>query len=715
MKNSQKKGLCLLLALVLVLGLLSGLRLPAAAAGVAINSSNFPDEHFRAYIKRFDADSDGILIDSERTTTGMDCSSRSIASLKGIEFFTGLKRLDCANNQLSTLDFSSNPALEELLCYKNELTSLNVSKNPKLTILLCQNNKLKTLDVSANPLLTRLDCSTNQLRALDTGKNPALVELSFYTNALKSVDVSKNPKLTKLFCTHNYLTALDISKNTKLQLLYCAANQLTELDVSKQKELTQLNCYENKLTELDVSRCTKLKMIQCYSNYLTELRLGSNSELVDLYAHYNSLETLDISGTPEIRRIVEEGCPVDNGQSYRKYALDHNYVTVDQELEFQTVKSYPLKIRGVQVTDDNRADVLGDGAFVFDGARMLTVKGSCKADRIVIDNLGVKDLRIRVLGEASLETYAPSCIRITADTRITGPGKLKLKSTHSSGTGVFVCTNGVKLSVAEAELYIAARNGIAGPDVSGNRAKLLLDHALLSVTNALNGAFYDFGGGITLHDCKISLPAQGSISADGSFLAEQDGSPATMVVINAKARNNPFTDLPSGKYYHTPAVWAYNHEPQITSGATSTTFGPGKECKREQVMTFLWKAAGAPEPETDSCPFTDVPRSKYYYKPILWAVENGITGGVSSTKFGVGKACTRAQVVTFLWKFAGAPEPIRTDCPFTDVSKTKYYYKPVLWALENGITSGTSSTAFGVSKTCTRGQVVTFLYKLMVG
>ena len=97
-------------------------------------------------------------------------------------------------------------------------------------------------------------------------------------------------------------------------------------------------------------------------------------------------------------------------------------------------------------------------------------------------------------------------------------------------------------------------------------------------------------------------------------------------------------------------------------------------------MTFLWKAAGAPEPETTSCPFTDVPKTKYYYKPILWAVENGITGGVSSTKFGVGKACTREQIVTFLWKFAGAPEPLSDSCPFSDVPKTKYFYKPVLWA-----------------------------------
>jgi hypothetical protein len=112
-------------------------------------------------------------------------------------------------------------------------------------------------------------------------------------------------------------------------------------------------------------------------------------------------------------------------------------------------------------------------------------------------------------------------------------------------------------------------------------------------------------------------------------------------------------------------------------------------------------------------PFKDVKESAFYYKAMLWAVEQGITTGTSATTFGPNKDCTRGQVVTFLWRAAGQPEPKSTSCPFTDVKATASYYKAVLWAVENGVTSGTSATTFSPGKICTRGQVVTFLYNAL--
>jgi len=176
---------------------------------------------------------------------------------------------------------------------------------------------------------------------------------------------------------------------------------------------------------------------------------------------------------------------------------------------------------------------------------------------------------------------------------------------------------------------------------------------------------------------------------------------------------NIFTDVKEGKYYYEPVLWAYYHDPQITGGISDTEFGPSKTCTREQIVTFLWKAMGAPEPKTTVNPFEDVKSTKYFYKAVLWAVESGITGGVDATHFGVGKPCTREQAMTFLWKACGSPEPASTDNPFVDVKSTKYFYKPVLWAVENGITGGADATHFGVGKPCTRGQIVTFLYKAM--
>lgn len=170
-----------------------------------------------------------------------------------------------------------------------------------------------------------------------------------------------------------------------------------------------------------------------------------------------------------------------------------------------------------------------------------------------------------------------------------------------------------------------------------------------------------------------------------------------------------WSDVSEGAYYYDPVMWAVDNG--ITGGTGDGVFSPKKVCTREQVVTFLWKAAGSPEPNGTVSPFTDVTPNKYYFKPVLWAVENKITSGATETSFGVKKSCTREQVVSFLWKAAGSPQPESMASPFTDVVPGKYYFKPVLWANENGVTGGVGDGLFGVGRTCTRAQVVTFLYK----
>ena len=172
-----------------------------------------------------------------------------------------------------------------------------------------------------------------------------------------------------------------------------------------------------------------------------------------------------------------------------------------------------------------------------------------------------------------------------------------------------------------------------------------------------------------------------------------------------------FSDVPAGKWYEIPVAWAYGNG--ITSGTGNGNFSPNQACTREQIVTFLWKAYGSPEAAGEELPFTDVVAGKYYEDAVRWAYHHDpqITGGMNGTTFGVGKPCTRAQVVTFLYAAAGKPEPKTAENPFTDVKETDYFYKAVLWAVENGITSGTTPTTFSPKQTCTRAQVVTFLYQ----
>ena len=171
-----------------------------------------------------------------------------------------------------------------------------------------------------------------------------------------------------------------------------------------------------------------------------------------------------------------------------------------------------------------------------------------------------------------------------------------------------------------------------------------------------------------------------------------------------------FTDMPArDNYAHNPIDWAYFGG--ITAGTSDTTFSPNKGCTRAQVVTFLWRAAGEPAPQQTDNPFTDVKAGQYYYDAVLWAVENGISLGTSSTTFSPDKTCTRAQIVTFLWRFEACPEAVNTVNPFRDVTGADYFYSAVLWAAETGVTTGTSDYEFSPAKTCTRAQVVTFLYR----
>ncbi len=173
--------------------------------------------------------------------------------------------------------------------------------------------------------------------------------------------------------------------------------------------------------------------------------------------------------------------------------------------------------------------------------------------------------------------------------------------------------------------------------------------------------------------------------------------------------DNPFTDVNENDYFGIPVLWALKMN--ITNGTSATTFGPEKTCTRGQVVTFLWRAYGCPEPMTTENPFSDISPNAYYYKAVLWAVENGITQGTGKGKFSPDKGCTRGQVATFLWRAQDEPTPENTDNPFSDVAEGDYYYTAVLWAVEKGITQGTGKGKFSPDNSCTRGQIVTFLYR----
>lgn len=208
---------------------------------------------------------------------------------------------------------------------------------------------------------------------------------------------------------------------------------------------------------------------------------------------------------------------------------------------------------------------------------------------------------------------------------------------------------------------------------------------------------------------NVRLYAVDSLTQDGNNYASAAEIRLTVPSEEPVVPTNPFTDVFENDYYYTPTLWAVAKE--ITDGTSDTTFSPNQNCTRGHVVTFLWRANGCPEPSSATCDFTDIHENDYYYKAVLWAKEQGITDGTSDTKFSPNAECTRGQIVTFLWREADEPEAAAVVSGFTDVPVNAYYEKAVLWAVERGITEGTAPGVFSPDMICTRGQTVTFIYR----
>ncbi len=205
---------------------------------------------------------------------------------------------------------------------------------------------------------------------------------------------------------------------------------------------------------------------------------------------------------------------------------------------------------------------------------------------------------------------------------------------------------------------------------------------------------------------RLTEPEEGFHGGTARYRCQRCGEEKTAQLCAAEV----FTDMPALEHWaHDPIDWAYFSG--VSAGKTPNSFAPKAVITRAEAVTLLWTLAGRPEPAAAENPFEDVREDKYYYMPVLWAVERGITAGKTDTSFAPKAQCSRGEIVTFLWNAAGRPEPGLTELPFEDVSENKYYYDSVRWAVEHSITGGTDANRFSPKALCTRAQVTAFLYK----
>lgn len=660
----KKKLLSILLCLVMVVG---SLPTAAFAAGyVEINETNFPDAKFRSFVKEnLDKNNDGILDAGEIAAVKMiEANNMGIKSLEGVGFFTALETLKCWDNELTGLDLSKNTALKDLQCSNSKLQSLDLSQNPNLTKLYCGENPLTTLDLSKNAKLKVLDCSgfanrRTKLTELDLSQNTALESLDCSINELKQLNVSGCTALKMLSCSSNQLTALDVSKNPELEILSCRKNGFTSLDLDANKKIGEKILYlENQFYHKGV------------------LNAGETFDMKTLPGSFDPSRTKNwIGGTVDAAGILTVDADATE--------VTYDYQTKSGNTATNYLMSCKLNVKGGTTPVAKYAiSVTGGIANLAKAAEGSVVTLTADAPAA-----NMHFARWEVDSGSEAVTFANATNSTT--TFPMPAGEVKVKAVFEADEIM------VPIQYDVSVLNDGNGKAFASP------AKAAADTAI--TLTATPNAGYHFKawrvilGGVTITDNKFTMPAE-DVEVQAVF--EKD----------APISKHPFLDVPAGAYYEDAVVWAVGKG--ITSGTNATTFDPNGTCTRAQAVTFLWRAAGSPTPKTKLMPFPDVPVGSYYWNAVLWAIEQGITEGTSYLTFSPNDSCTRAQIVTFLWRAKGNPA-VSGNAPFTDVAPDAYYAAAVTWAEKNGITGGIGNGLFGSNNTCTRAQIVTFLYRAM--
>lgn len=319
-----------------------------AATNIKIDSTNFPDANFLAVVKTYDTSKNGYLDATEIShVINIVCEGKGIKNIKGVEHFTALQGLWCANNSISSMNLKNNKDLHGVWCSGNPLTSLDFSGNPELEWVYCFDCKMTSLDFSHNPYLSYLECNTNpNLSKLVFAENSILEHLMCGSCALHTLDLSEHPRLTHLDAFRNKMTSINISKNTKLkrlniwdnpdlgnvsvshlpelQFFSCANNGVTEVDVTHNPQLQKLVVSYNKLDKLDLSKNPRLAYLDCGSCQLPELDISHNPQLYFLQAFINDFSSINIGNNTRLLKTYKSG-KKENWPNVRGYSYTLNY------------------------------------------------------------------------------------------------------------------------------------------------------------------------------------------------------------------------------------------------------------------------------------------------------------------------------------------------------------------------------------------------------
>ncbi|MGN0637304.1 MAG: DUF4214 domain-containing protein [Huintestinicola sp.] len=562
---------------------------------VSINSTNFPDAVFRAYIsEKLDWNQDNILSEEEiNGATGISIYDSNLSSIKGIEHFTKLVHLSLDGNMLTSVDLSKNTALEELDLSSNQLTSLDVTNNTALRWLTCNDNKLTSLNVSKNTDLTYFRCGNNQLTSLDVSKNTALTTLYCGGNKLTSLDLSKNTVLTDLSCDYGNLTTLDLSYNTALENVSCFGNKLTSLNVRNCTYLISLSCDQNQLTSLDVTNNTALEWLYCYENQLTSLNVSNNTALIGLYCGGNKLTSLDVTNNPALDGLECNANKLTSLNVSKNTALtlldcDGNQITsldVSKNTSLQRLYCNGNQLTSLNVSNNTaltRLDCGGNKLTSIDVSKNTALMSlGCQFNQIgkldVSKNTGLTELNC---GNNNLTTLDVSKNTALEELTCSGNPLTSLDvSKNTSLTGLYCFGGAYEISAVSGRYTLSSLPAGFDPAKASNWKGATYDSSLKSLKNFTNQyVYYDYncGNGFT-GTFTLYVKNYGEIDPVSDFVER--------LYVNLLGRASD----PKGKANHVNSIRSGKSACDVAKNFVLSTELANKKLSNKEFVTRMYK------------------------------------------------------------------------------------------------------------------------------
>ena len=707
-----------------------------------------------------------VVLDKCKNLAYIHCYRSNISSLT-LTQCKMLRAIHCYNTPLTSLDLSNLKNIYEIYCYDCNLNTLNVSGCTGLEKLLCNNNQLASLDVSGASNLSELDCKINDLKSIKLNKK---IETLFLDNNadLKSVDLTGCSRLRVLVTVGTGITNINISSCPKLEAAYSkgpinpegneystvvnaeeyriscnlgtniitkndptdkvvdinetnfpdqflrqrlstydldgdgALNALelrsiTKLDLNyNYKDLTGIG-YLTYLEELYISNCENLKevdlsknvnlenLICFYNPDLSKLALPDSGRIISVQCNDNALKSLDLSKCTGLEALECSNNPISK--------LD-----VSKNINLETLI---CRSNNLTVLDISNNEKLAYLACFGNNIENLDISDNPKLVTAIMNGEKQTELSQGIEFLSYMDMDNECGIFIDAKTVVV--------SSKPTATPTATPTPAATATPASAPVTTAV-------PTKADPVSLTLNKKTAKVTC---GKTLTLKATLTGSSDKITWKSSNTkiatVDASGKIKAKMAGE----VTITATAAGKTakcvvtvlYKDVTNTKdFWYAPTNYL-TAKGVVKGYDKQTKFKPANDCTRAQMVTFLYRLQGEPKIKSTTCKFKDVKKTDYFFKPVIWAVEKGITTGVSKTKFKPKGVCTRAQTVTFLWRMAGKPDPKTKKNPFPDVKKKDYFYKATLWASEKKILAGMPDGTFNPQGKCLRRQMVTFLYK----